>query len=158
LESIVLDRDLVHISRLGWCLRYSSEPPADGITAPLPVNSEPQYIPPEFFRNTEVVWDGYATDLWASGLILFSMVVSSHALFSAPVPEDRLFVELCEQGNIKQVVERFGKATKRQLSLSSDLEDLLQKMLKADPAQRLSLDQVMEHAWLKGEEISPWAS
>ena len=162
MESIVLDRDLVSIAGLGWCLRYSSEPAKNSSSSPspLPVNSDPQYVPPEFFQvnkdEGKVTWDGYVADLWASALILFSMVVSSHALFAAPLKEDRLFVELCQTGNIKGQVERFSKATNQTIVLSSELEDLLQKMLKADPEERLTLDQVMDHDWLKGEETSPW--
>jgi serine/threonine protein kinase len=38
--------------------------------------------------------------------------------------------------------------------LSQEVLDLLGNMLKADPKQRLSLEQVMEHPWLTKDELT----
>jgi serine/threonine protein kinase len=123
---------------------------------PAPGGNNPQYIAPEYFGSSTGVWDGFAADLWACGLMLYSMVVSSEALFVAPIPEDRTFVELCVKGNIGPRAAKFGKSIGETITLSEDLGDLLKHMLKANPKERLSLDEVMEHAWVKnGKVIAP---
>ena len=153
-----MDGDRIYISRLGWSLRVGkpSKGTEESKPVPPPGGSSPQYIAPEVFQNTSIDWDGFAADLWACGLMLYSMVVSSQALFVAPIPEDRNFVELCVKGNIRKQAETFGKMTRQDLELSDDLVDLLQKMLKVNPKERLSLAEIMEHPWVKnGEEEKP---
>jgi serine/threonine protein kinase len=93
--------------------------------------------------------------------MLYSMVVSSEALFVAPIPEDRIFVELCVKGNIGAQTAKFVSKTKgKEIILSDDLVDLLKHMLKADPKDRLSLDEVMESPWVTNADTmapSVWA-
>ena len=75
------------------------------------------------------------------------MVVGTNALFTAPIAGDKIFIKLCMKGDIMGHVERYyGK------KLSNDLGDLLKSMLRADPKQRLSLEEVMEHPWLANNE------
>ena len=155
LENVVLDEGTVKIARLGWALRIDKKKTNGDWQPPPPGNTNPQFIPPEFFKG-KVSWDGFAYDLWAAGLMLYSMVVSSQALFAAPIPEDRLFTEICTKGNVGIQAEKFGKAIGREIKLSDSLIDLLQKMLKVDPRERLQLQDVMGHNWVKdGEEEIP---
>ena len=154
----------IDISRLGWALRVDKNASAPSekssnnsksSTSPTPAlvgGSNPQYIAPEVFTN-DAVWDGHLADLWAAGLMLYSMVVSSQALFVAPIAEDRVFSELCIKGNVRGQAELFGKMTKNEpLVLSSDLVDLLQKMLRVNPRERLTLEEVKNHPWVKDHE------
>lgn len=155
LATVELDREHLDISALGGSLRYSQKA-KDTDKAPPPGNSDPQYIPPEFFHSSDGPWDGFAGDLWACGLMLYSMVVSTEALFAAPVSEDRLFGELCVKGNIGEQAEKHGKVTGKDIKLSDDLIDLLRKMMKAEPSDRLTLKMVTEHKWVKdGDETVP---
>lgn len=149
------------ICQLGWALRYTETmdgvdkedwpipPPSVGLLNPLNYN-----IPPEYFGPTRGVWNGFRTDLWAAGLMLYSMVIGSDALFTAPIVEDKTFCRLCIKGNIRSQAKRYGKLVKKDFSgLSDELMDLLKHMLRADPERRLSLDQVMVHPWLITDEV-----
>lgn len=161
LDSITMDGGHLQIARLGWSLRVGKGGNGKDNTnsdetkpVPPPGGSSPQYIAPEVFQNNALVWDGFAADLWACGLMLYSMVVSSQALFVAPIPEDRLFIELCVKGNIGAQAEKFGKMTNQEnLKLSDNLIDLLQNLLQVDPKKRMTLDKILEHPWVKDGNV-----
>jgi serine/threonine protein kinase len=58
-----------------------------------------------------------------------------------PKMEDPNFRHISAGGNLMQIL------TERRAGLSLDAMDLLQSMLWVDPADRLSLEQVMSHPW-----------
>ena len=91
----------------------------------------------------------------AAGLMLYSMVVGTNALFFAPIAGDKIFTRLCIKGDIRGEVERYGKQLGQDYSnlLSNDLLDLLRTMLRADPKQRLSLEEVLEHPWVTNDDL-----
>jgi serine/threonine protein kinase len=155
LDVIAMEGDHIDICQLGWALRYNGKDALDeDWPLPPPVGLNPQYIAPEYFDSTRGVWNGFSADLWAAGLILYSMVVGSDALFTAPITEDKSFFRLCIKGDIRGQVKRYGKVTGKDFSgLSDELVDLLKPMLRADPEQRLSLEQVMAHPWLTMDEV-----
>lgn len=154
LDNLELSGDHLSICRLAWSLRFNKGAPVDeDKPVPAPGGDNPQYIAPEYFGGPKGFWDGFAADLWACGLMLYSMVVSSKALFVAPIPDDRIFVELCKKGNFGSWAAKYGKKNGIELTLSEDLIDLLKGMLKADPKERLTLAEIMEHPWVKNEEL-----
>jgi serine/threonine protein kinase len=93
-------------------------------------------------------FDGYAIDLFAAGVMLFVMLLGSEALFVAPLPEDRRFQDICVDGNLKELLQRMESKHSKSFSVSNDATDLLQKMLRAEPKDRLSLSQIQQHAWV----------
>lgn len=138
-----------------------------------------QYIAPELWSggnsrssksndensNSVVPFDGFAVDLWAAGVMLLAMLLGSDALFVAPVLEDRAFQQICVHGHLKEYVHYQAKrraeagrtpATTTPSALISDAAlDLLQRMLRADPKDRLTLAQVQVHPWVVG--VAPHA-
>jgi serine/threonine protein kinase len=153
---MAMEGDTVDICQLGWALRYSERDIVEeDRPMPPPVGLNPQYIAPEYFGSTtQGLWNGFRADLWAAGLMLYSMVVGSDALFTAPITEDKSFVRLCIKGDIRGQAERYGKLVGKNFSgLSDELVDLLEHMLIADPERRLSLEQVMVHPWLMIDEV-----
>jgi serine/threonine protein kinase len=42
------------------------------------------------------------------------------------------------------------------VQISDAAVDLLQKMLVLNPRDRLTLDEVLEHSWMEGTEVSPY--
>jgi serine/threonine protein kinase len=120
-----------------------------------PCASNPQTVAPELLRNEP--FDGYAVDLWAAGVVLFTMLLGADALFAAPVVEDRRFRMICE-GNLRELVMEIqhshaaGSAptdpTTPPLGLSDSAIDLLQQMLRPEPRSRLTLSQVQSHEWV----------
>ena len=151
--------DKLVLSGLDCCLRFQKNAPIDeDKPIPLPGGTNPQFVAPEYFGTLTSVWDGFAADLWAVGLMLYSMVVGVDALFHAPIQEDKTFSELCIKGNVGSCVQKFAKNTGRDIVLSDELLDLLGNMLISDPKRRYSLEQVMDHAWVKdGNFVAPSA-
>jgi serine/threonine protein kinase len=161
LDSALLNGDQLDICDLGWAMRYNPKAPVDEDRPfPPPGGSNPQFIPPEYFRGTTTgSWDGFRGDLWSAGLILYSMVVGREGMFTAPIAEDKSFARLCIKGDVRGQLKRYGKLVGRDFSgFSDELIDLLRKMMRADPQSRLSLEEVLEHPWLTNDEvISPTA-
>lgn len=159
LDAIELDGDLAVISGLDRCLRFDRSVLVDANEASLiPGASNPQFVAPEYFGRLSGTWDGFAADVWATGLMLYSMVVGTEALFSAPVGEDKTFVALCVNGMIRESVDKFAKSVQRKILLSDELVCLLKKMLQADPRKRCGLNEVLEHPWVvNGDVLAPSA-
>lgn len=144
----------VVISDLGWSLRFKKGAASEDEdkALPAPGGTNLQFIAPEYFGGLKGAWDGFAADLWAAGLMLYCMVVGCEALFAAPIADDKKFLQLCVKGKIGAEAENFGKTKGVDIKLSEDLVDLLQHMLKADPKDRFSLDQVMQHRWVTHDD------
>ena len=115
--------------------------------------SNSQYIAPELLKDEP--FDGYAVDIGATAVMLFVMLLGNGQLFAAPVPEDRRFREICMKGCLKEAPTRWQSKHVETGSISDAAVDLLQKMLRAEPRDRLSLPQVREHEWVvaDGETI-----
>ncbi len=181
LDSIALDGDRVDIVGLGWALRHDvMKPTANAIDGsaddennrshpPLPGGSDPRFITPESFgfhtngsssridsEKTTTVWNGFRDDLWAAGLILYSMVMGTDALFAAPIAGDKHFARLCIKGDVKGEIERYWKRLGKDASSlpSGDLVNLLQSMLSVDPTHRPTLETVMKDPWVRNIDIS----
>ena len=130
LDAIAMDGDHFDIIGLGWTLRVTDDNSSSSIS------------------SSRVM-------VRAAGLMLYSMVVGTNALFFAPIAGDKIFTRLCIKGDIRGEVERYGKQLGQDYSnlLSNDLLDLLRTMLRADPKQRLSLEEVMEHPWVTNDDL-----
>ena len=142
--------DECHIYSLGGSLRVPTS--EDGTTVhklepQSAFGKHPEYIPPEVFRNE--AFDGFAVDLWAAGVMLYLMLFGDAMMFSAPIPEDPKFQEMCLAGHLKNVVEKFQASVPDQKPVSDEAIDLLQSMLRADPEDRLTLAEVQDHPWVK---------
>jgi serine/threonine protein kinase len=133
LDAIAMDGDHFDIIGLGWTIRVT-----DGNISSSSSSSS----------SSRVM-------VRAAGLMLYSMVVGTNALFSTPIAGDKIFTRLCIKGDIRGEVERYGKQLGRDYYnlLSNDLLDLLRTMLSADPKQRLSLEEVMEHPWVTNDDL-----
>ncbi len=154
LDSIDLNGDIAIINGLGWCLRFNKIAPIGTDKSLLvPGGDNSQFVAPEYFGRLDGSWNGFAADIWATGLILYSMVVGTEALFAAPVEEDKRFVALCIKGAIRESAEKYAKSVQREAVLSDELVTLLEKMLQADPEKRYSLDEVLEHPWVANEHL-----
>jgi len=145
-RSVVID--------LGMCLRV---PYDDGgevkdvscgglrrLIKPLIPCGKPNYISPEVLTSDRP-FDGFAIDLWATGVILFIMLVGLPPWEFAR-PEDPRY-KMVTKGKLARMLDSWKRP------VSPLAADLLQKMLVEDPRQRLSLTEVKDHPWvLEGEE------
>jgi len=105
------------------------------------------YMAPEIFSRKSN-FDGFAIDLWAAGIILYIMLVG-HKPFNFPHLSDEQFCMLAENGLLRECLDHSG------IKLSDDACDLMQKMLWRDQRKRLTLAEVMEHPWVRGNVLSP---
>lgn len=93
----------------------------------------PCYCSPECLSRMK--YDGRKSDVWSLGVILFAMVTGEH-------PWD---VE-----NTTVMVRQIMKAQFRVPSwVSADCQDLIYGMMRVDPNDRLTVDEIMAHPWLK---------
>jgi len=151
LDAVDLNGNHAAIGQLDWCIRFT--PSSDHQILPIPGGISPLFIAPEYFSGSSSSWDGFTADLWAAGLMLYTMVVGSEALFAAPIMEDKLFVALCIDGKIRQTVNANVEASIPGKVLSDDLIELLERMLKANPKHRYSLDEVINHQWVQLDNL-----
>ncbi len=92
------------------------------------------YMAPEFFQK---VPHGMAADLWALGILLFEMV-HARPPFDA---ED-------ETDKIEAILDADNHCFEFKAGVSGDFRDLVQKLLAAEPRQRLSFDEIFSHPWM----------
>ncbi|CAB9516077.1 MAP kinase-activated protein kinase 2 (Fragment) [Seminavis robusta] len=154
LENILVDeyRTSVVID-LGMCLRvpYDDDGKVTDVSAgtlrrligPLIPCGKPNYISPEIFKS-EGPFDGFAIDLWAAGVILFIMLVGLPPWEFAGEEDPRY--RMVARGGLERMLESWNR------TVSALATDLLQKMLREDPRQRLSLCEVKDHPWVLGDD------
>jgi 5'-AMP-activated protein kinase catalytic alpha subunit len=108
----------------------------------------PSYAAPELVASTP--YDGKKSDVWSLGVLLYSLVCGKFPFVSTRTgkPYEAILVDLFSK--ITNQAVKFPS----KLDLSSDLQDLLLKMLDKNPNTRLSIDEVLEHSWLNEETIS----
>ena len=157
LENILVDEYKTSIIiDLGMCLRvpYASD---DGSPTPMSVSAgtlrrlirpmmpcgKPNYISPEIYKN-EVPFDGFGIDLWSSGVILFIMLVGLPPWEFAREDDPRY--RMVVRGGLEQMLISWGRP------ISPQAADLLQKMLRDDPRDRLSLLEIKDHDWVKYDD------
>jgi len=144
-RSIVID--------LGMCLRvpYDNGDSVTDVTAgtlrrlirPMIPCGKPNYISPEIMKSEEP-FDGFTIDLWASAVILFIMLTGLPPWEFAKDEDPRY--RLVVKGGLEKMLQSWGRP------ISPQATDLLQKMLREDPRQRLSLVEVKDHPWVVQEE------
>ncbi|KAG8291079.1 Tribbles 2 [Homalodisca vitripennis] len=97
----------------------------------------PAYVSPEILRS-HARYSGRAADMWSLGVILYTMLVgrypfndSEHASLFAKISRGHFVVPEC---------------------LSSRAKCLIRSLLRRDPCERLTADDVLLHPWLTREE------
>jgi serine/threonine protein kinase len=97
----------------------------------------PAYIAPEVFKN--LGYHGYGCDIWSLGVTLYFMLGGEQPFKGQSVEE--LKKNVCLK-NYKKID-----------FISTEAEDLLDKMLTVDPDERITLDEIMKHIWIKDVDI-----
>lgn len=93
----------------------------------------PEYVAPEMVL-TQGNYDGKAADVWSCGIFLYVTLNGAYPFHTEP--GDKLAIKRMVKGLFKFHVE-----------VSPACEDLLRRMLVANPADRISIEDVMRHPW-----------
>jgi serine/threonine protein kinase len=113
-------------------------PPSSALISPQGTCGKWIYMSPEIYKNR--AFHGPTVDLWATGVILFLLLTGFPPWDRACDTDERY--RYMSAGYLVQML------TEWQIPISADAKDLLQRMLFADPADRLSLQQVRAHPWM----------
>lgn len=143
LDNILVSKDgMIVISDLGMCLRIQRHPETGLVclTPPQGHCGKDYYMAPEILENKKS-FNGLLVDMWALGVVLFIMVCGVPPFEIASMRDSRY--RLIQTGCLRDMLRHWG------IKLSSDLIDLLQKMLNNIPDERLSFDEILAHSWMR---------
>jgi len=157
LENVLVHEDFCLVIDMGMCLRvpyiYPRRPDerADATMGTMRRLMLPQgtcgkhnYMSPEIYQNTDN-FDGFAIDLWASGVILYIMLTGFPPYDHASLADQRF--EIIANGQLMEQLASW------EIIITREAGDLLQKMLNHHPRDRLTLAQVMAHPWVLNDEV-----
>jgi hypothetical protein len=132
-ENLLLDgNDNLKISDFGLSNLQRGGPQGNG-TLLQTVCGTPNYVAPEVLK--EKGYNGMMADVWSCGVILFVML-AGYLPFDDP-NMNHLFNKI-ERGDF-----RMAK------NFTDPVKDIIGKMMTVDPAQRLTLEQVIAHPWFQ---------
>uniref|UniRef100_A0A7S1Z2E1 Protein kinase domain-containing protein n=1 Tax=Ditylum brightwellii TaxID=49249 RepID=A0A7S1Z2E1_9STRA len=159
LENILVNEDNCAIIDMGMCLRvpYSDPFNAEATTdvragtmrrlmTPQGVCGKHNYMSPEIFQN-QANFDGFAIDMWAAGVILYIMLTGFPPYDQATLADQRL--QIIAEGYLVEQLDDWG------ITLSQEAGDLLQRMMRIEPSERLTLAEVSGHPWVAEGEVQP---
>ena len=99
----------------------------------------PAYIAPELLSSAG--YEGFKADLWSAGVCLYAMIVGSVPFKAQSIPELHEKIKQAkydfkyQAGSIKKDDNSNGKSL-----FSTDVKDLIAKLLTVDPESRLSAE------------------
>ena len=102
----------------------------------------PSYIAPELTgAGTEAGYRGRPVDLWALGVVVFEILHGKPAFYGA---------------NLEQLETRIRAVSHAPFDapVSAGARALVQALLKAEPAKRLTAKKALEHSWLKQHALA----
>lgn len=164
LESVRLRGTDCFLVGLGLALRV----PVQQEESPMPTLLSPQsscgtqllFLAPEILQN--MPFDAQAVDLWATGVILAIMLYGTCAPFVWASPDDKRYREIAIKGNLRGIARKWESQNDGASPVSDEALDLLQSMLRANPADRLTLEDIQQHPWFLADATPPlpqmWAA
>ncbi len=141
LENILLDINtgIFSIIDMGMCLRQSATMTGFAPIFVQPICGKKNYVSPEVLQQ-EPVFSPMLTDIWAAGIVLF-MTLTGVPPVDKATPADERFCMICD-GQLGAMLEAWD------MPLSAEVIDLMQRILRPIPADRLTLTQIKSHAWM----------
>ncbi|CAH0765585.1 unnamed protein product [Bemisia tabaci] len=132
----------VQIADLGVCNEFDGPDACLNSTAGTPAFTAPEAL----ISNNSAPFSGKASDIWSLGVTLYAFVYGHVPFYAEAIP--RLYEK------IKSEPVVFPQTP----VISSQLKDLITKLLHKDPAQRMSLSQIKEHPWVTENGTNPLIS
>jgi serine/threonine protein kinase len=111
----------------------------------------PMYMAPEILLSSKTQgYEGFPVDIWSSGISLYIML-SGTLPFNFKNNESSSLDEE-SNNNLELQYSIINKEPKHIEKLSNEARDLLKGLLNKNPNKRLTIDQILEHPWLKSDE------
>jgi len=138
--------DQIKLIDFGYAGVWTPEKPLTGLCG------TPDYVAPEVLSwyddEDNGTPYGKGSDLWSLGVLLY-VILSGCSPFSAD--EEEAILELVAQAKYE-----FHEA--EWANITPDAKDLISKLLIVDPEKRLTMEQLLNHAWLKDAVLSARAN
>ena len=149
LENVLVTKDgICKIIDMGMCLRVGVNP-TTGIIRYMPAQipcGKKNYIAPEVIIGQNP-FNPLLSDVWATGVMLFILVTGVPPMDSAQRLDPR-YRMICNN-ELPAMLEQWG------ITLSYEIIDLLRKILRPNPLERLSLNEILAHPWMMQEDNPP---
>jgi hypothetical protein len=117
---------------------FSSLKPKPYLLPPMPAKGKKSYMAPEIVQET-VPFDGFKSDLWSLGIVLFTMLTGKFIVTHAS-PLCQLYRHV-RGGRLKEM------CTHWKLGLSDEVQTLLFDLLSVDPKKRPSVTEIRKYSW-----------
>jgi len=95
------------------------------------------YIAPEIIRGKG--YEDFAADIWSTGVVLYAMLYGTVPFKSNDV------------NKLHKLIMK-GKYTLKE-DISKQARDLLKGILERNPCKRLTIAEILEHEWIRGESV-----
>lgn len=126
-ENILLDSNMnIKLTDFGLCHTSAGQ-----ILLKTPCGS-PFYAPPEVIKGEQ--YDGFKGDVWSLGVVLYTMTTGALPWTNLQAP--KLFIQI-STGDY--VIPK---------NISCILANLIKSMMTVDPAERISVEHILEHPWI----------
>ncbi len=131
-ENILLDENLdIKLCDYGWSTYFN---PGEYLRTYC---GTPEYVSPELIKRQPY---NEKVDIWGIGVLIFELVVG-YPPFCSNFNEDRF-------NNIKKCKIEWPSSDEDNF-FDNEVKDLISKILKVNPDERLSLEEIENHPWLK---------
>ncbi|KAI4934006.1 uncharacterized protein J4E92_003676 [Alternaria infectoria] len=132
-ENILLDRDTMNVKLVDFGMA-ALQPIGKKLTTPC---GSPHYAAPEVIKTTS--YDGGKADVWSCGVILFVLLTGTPPFNYSGDERDlkHLFRDIAAARYVMPD------------SISREAQDLIGKILVADPNRRISIDEIWDHPFLR---------
>jgi serine/threonine protein kinase len=137
MENIMLDKDyVVKIADFGFTITNEN----GLLNTPLGTLN---YAAPEILMKKQ--YDGVKTDIFAMGVLLFTLVTCKIG-FHRALKSDKYYRLLINNKN-----EQYWNIINNQIgNVSNEFKDLYTKMISFKPEERPTIDEILNHPWMKG--------
>ena len=119
----------------------------------------PMYMAPEIILNSKKGgYKGFPVDIWSAGIALYIML-SGTLPFNFKNNREKNEgdisgngISLSNNNNYELQYSIINKNPKKIKKISSEARDLLNGLLNKDPTKRLTIDEILNHPWLKKDK------
>ena len=115
----------------------------------------PMYIAPEILLSSKKKgYKGFPVDIWSSGIVLY-ILLSGTLPFSFKntsfffEQSDETLIDEDKNNSVELQYNIINKDPKEIENISDEAKDLLKKILRKNPEERITIEEILNHPWMK---------